>query len=66
MAVEALQDFISLQTESGNAVINFVLLQFIIKQLQLVFKSKEGQRYSPALMTIAFMWQLTSTSLYKK
>jgi len=41
MAVGALQDFISLQTESDNAEVNFVQLQFIIEQLQLLFESKE-------------------------
>ena len=42
------------------------LLQFILEQLQLIHVSKNGRRYSVAMLKTCFLWQLTSTSLYKK
>ena len=66
MAVSALQSFILVQTKNGDTIANVALLTFIIEQLQLYFKPKEGRRYSATLITMAFLWQLTTTSLYKK
>ena len=42
------------------------LLEFVIKQLLLIQVSKHGRRYSANMLTTAFLWQLTSTSLYNK
>jgi len=66
LAVNAIQDYIATQTNKGDTIVNIALLLFIIEQLQLLFKPKEGRRYSITLITMAFLWQLTSSSLYKK
>ena len=42
------------------------MIQFIIEQLKLMQIPKNGRRYSTAVLTTSFFWQLTSTSLYKK
>ena len=61
-----MQDYFTIQTIKCEQIVNVALLHFIIKQLQLLFKTKEGRRLSTTLITIAILWQLTSTSLYKK
>jgi len=66
LAVCALQNYILVQTNKSETIANIALLNFIIEQLQLLFKPKEGRRYTTTLITMAFLWQLTSTSLYKK
>ena len=66
LAVRALHDYILVQRRNGKMVANVAVLNFIIEQLQLLFKPKEGRRYSATLITMAFLWQLTSTALYKK
>ena len=45
---------------------NKELIKFIIEQLQLMQVKKEARRYSTDIITTAFLWQLTSCSLYKK
>ena len=42
------------------------LVRFIIDQLSLIDHPKNGRHYSAEAVTTAFLWQLTSTSLYKK
>jgi len=42
------------------------LLKFILEQLKLCQTPKQGRRYSVQVITTAFLWQLTSTALYKK
>ena len=42
------------------------LLKFVIEQIKLIQVSKQGRRYSTDLLTVSFLWQITSTSLYKK
>ena len=42
------------------------LVCFIIEQLNLLQVSKHGRRYSTATIISSYMWQLTSTALYKK
>ena len=42
------------------------LLQFICEQLQLLQVPKHGHRYSTDMIILAFLWQLTSSALYKK
>ena len=51
---------------NGDVILHLALQLFIIEELQLLFKPKEGWRYSPTMITTAFLWQLTSSSLYKK
>ena len=41
------------------------LVKFIIEQLNLIGVQKNGRHYSTEVMTTSFLWQLTSTSLYK-
>ena len=41
------------------------LIRFLIEQLQLLHVPKQARRYSTATITTAFLWQLTSCSLYK-
>ena len=42
------------------------LLKFVIEQIKLIQVPKQGRRYSTDLLTVSFLWQITSTSLYKK
>ena len=41
-------------------------ITFMVEQLKLYQTPKLGRRYSVELITTAFLWQLTSTALYKK
>lgn len=45
---------------------NLPLLTFVTEQLKLMCVPKQGRRYSPMIITTSFLWQLTSSSLYKK
>ena len=56
LAISALQDYITMQTINCGQIVNVALLHFIIKQLQLLFKTKEGRRFSTTLITIAFLY----------
>ena len=42
------------------------LINFFIEQLQLLLMAKQARRYSSFTVTTAYLWQLTSSSLYKK
>ena len=42
------------------------MIRFLAEQLKLAFISKNERRYSSQTITTAFLWQLTSTCLYKK
>ena len=42
------------------------LVQFLLEQLKLIHIDKGARRYPSDLLTVAFLWKLTSTSLYKK
>jgi len=42
------------------------LIEFVIEQLQLLQLPQQARRYSSNTITTAFLWQLTSCSLYKK
>ena len=42
------------------------LVKFICEQLNLGLIPKNGRRYSTHTLTTAFLWQLTSSSLYKR
>ena len=50
--------------DSSGSCMHFV--QFVIEQLNLMQLSKSGRRYSCKLLAMAFLWKLTSSSLYKR
>ena len=60
-----LKGFLSL-AKQDNSDCNASLIDFIVEQLQLFLLPKERRRYSTKTITMAFLWQLSSTSLYKK
>ena len=66
LAIASLKDYIEARNNHGDVILHLALLLFIIEELQLLFKPKEGRRYSTTMITTAFLWQLTSSSLYKK
>ena len=67
LAIKMLHRFIDEHLASQNIEASQVqLVQFIIEQLQLMQLNKHGRRYSTGMMKTAFLWQLTSNSLYKK
>ena len=45
---------------------SFSLIQFVIEQLKLIDVPKQGRRYTANMVKTAFLWQLSSTALYKK
>ena len=45
---------------------SFRLLSFIIDQLKLLCIPEQARQYSMNIIRISFLWQLTSSSLYKK
>ena len=45
---------------------DFRLLSFIIDQLKLLCVLEQARRYLVSIIRISFLWQLTSSSLYKK
>lgn len=67
LALSILEQYISKQASSQNPDKCLVsLLNFVVEQLKLVQTPKHGRRYSSDLITTAFLWQLTSTSLCQK
>ena len=72
LALSALTDYANSvqsspeQDDSENTCNKLEFIQFVIEQLQLHRQSKHGRRYSANMLTLAFLCQLTSTSLYKK
>ena len=53
-------------SESGTETLNEGLIQFIIEQLELCKVKPHARRYSANLISTSFIWQITSTSLYRK
>ena len=49
----------------GDEDFHVPLVRFIIEQLNLIGVPKNGRRYFTEAMKTSFLWQLTSTSLYK-
>ena len=45
---------------------SFSLIQFVIQQLKLIDVPKQGCCYTANMVKTAFLWQLSSTALYKK
>lgn len=69
LVVQLLEKYITLQTESleqNESALEVSLVKFVIEQLTLLQCPKNGRRYSPSILTLSFLWQLTSTALYKK
>ena len=65
LAILSLQDCLSTLTDISNQS-HTDLIKFLVEQLQLLQVPKQMIRYSTATITKAFLWQLTSCSLYKK
>ena len=53
----------SADEQSSNDIL---FIAFMVEQLKLYQTPKLGRHYSVELITTAFLWQLTSTALYKK
>ena len=66
MAVNALERYLDTATKIRDKNNSFGLIQFLLEQLKLIHIDKGALRYSSDLLTVAFLWKLTSTSLYKK
>ena len=66
MAVNALEQYLDTATKIRDKNNSFGLIQFLLEQLKLIHIDKGALRYSSDLLTVAFLWKLTSTSLYKK
>ena len=45
---------------------SFPLIQFVIEQLKLIDVPKQSRCYTANMVKTAFLWQLSSTALYKK
>ena len=53
-------------TDDEQSDKNITLIKFVMEQLKLYQTPKLGRHYSVELLTTAFLWQLSSTALYKK
>ena len=66
LALSFLEEYVALESHNTSSESSLVLVKFIVEQLSLVNIPKHERRYSSSLITTAFLWQLTSSSLYKK
>ena len=66
LALSFLEEYAALESHNTSSESSLALVKFIVEQLSLVNIPKHGRRYSSSLITTAFLWQLTSSSLYKK
>ena len=68
VALSALSQYLSLlETADEDSACCTSLLRFICdEQLQLLQMPQHGRRYSANLITFYFLWQFTSSALYKK
>ena len=66
LALSFLEEYVALESHNTSSESSLALVKFIVEQLSLVNIPKHGRRYSSSLITTAFLWQLTSSSLYKK
>ena len=65
LIVQMLHRFLDEHLASQNVEASQVeLVHFLLEQLQLM-QIEYGRRYSTSMMKTAFLWQLTSSSLYK-
>lgn len=67
LALPYLQSYVSaeLSMESPDEF-SINVINFIIEQISLLQVPKKGRRYSTNILVNAFLWRLTSLSLYKK
>ena len=65
LAINVLARCIILITTSENSTF-LGLVRFVTEQLKLMLVEKSGQRFSLDLLTAAFLWKHSSTSLFKK
>ena len=66
LALSFLKEYVAFESHNTSNESSLALVKFIAEQLSLVNIPKDGRRYSSSLITTAFLWQLTSLSLYKK
>ena len=67
VALSGLRQYLSaLEAADEDSICCILLLHFICEQLQLLQVPKHGRRYSTELIMLSFLWQLTSSVLYKK
>ena len=41
-------------------------VEFLSEQLSIVFTKSNGRRYSPSLLAMSSLWEITSSALYKQ
>ena len=63
MAVNALEQYLDTATKIRDKNNSFDLIQFLLEQLKLIHIDKGALRYSSDLLTVAFLWKLTSTCI---
>jgi len=67
LAIASLQKYIATSFDLELDISSKLqLVKFLISQLQLLQVGKHARRYSTDVITTAFLWQLTSCTLYKK
>ena len=66
LALSFLEEYVALESRNTSSESSLALVKFIVEQLSLMNIPKHKRRYSSSLITTAFLWQLTSSSLYKK
>ena len=67
LAISLLQRYINEDMDSKSPDFCFYpLVKFVIEQLNLCQLSTAARQYLTTTMTTAFLWQMTSTSLYKR
>ena len=59
-------NYIQKVLETDTALQHQELLHFIVDQLKLMVISKSARHYTPEILVTAFLWHMTSPSLYKK
>ena len=59
-------EYVALGSHNTSSESSLALVKFVVEQLSLVNIPRHERRYSSSLITTAFLWQLTSSSLYKK
>jgi len=67
LAVLSLEKYLILSTENNlHESSQLQLLSFLIEELQLLPVTKQAKHNSTNIIITAFLWQLTSSLLYKK
>ena len=66
LAIAALKHIDKDDAKNDDDISHLPMIRFITEQLQLLQLQKNAQRYSPELITVSFLWKLSSSSLYKR